>query len=69
MWNKIEDQIDMARWDEEEAAAKLEDDLQAWREAREDETWMDDDPFDVDDGPTSCKDIISDADYDLYYSD
>jgi len=38
----------------------------------EDDDWVDNDLVDddwVDDGPTSCRDIISDCDYDYYYSD
>jgi len=34
----------------------------------EDDSWDDNDIW-YDDGPTSCRDIINDCDYDLYYSD
>jgi exonuclease 3'-5' domain-containing protein 1 len=39
-----------------------DDDFDAHNDFDADDDWYDD-------GPTSCRDIINDCDYDLYYSD
>ena len=60
----------LAPWNEDQNRTLDEWNYVPPRDDFEDDDWdFDGDDGWVDDGPTSCRDIINDCDYDYYYSD